>query len=123
MSSTNVTVGCKLPHGLVLQLPNSKVRVTLNGANSNTIVGLDGKVQRGTCGFTQVDEGFVNAWLKLYASTTMVSKGLVFVQKNQKDAQAKAAEVNDQKTGFEPVDPEKPAVAGITPVEPEAPQA
>lgn len=114
---SQVTVGCKLPHGLVLELPNVKHKVTLKGANSNTIVGLDGKVQRGTCGFTQVDEQFIGQWLKLYKGTTMVQKELIFVQKTQKDAQAQATEQKDQKTGFEPVNPEKPGAPGVTPAE------
>lgn len=115
-----VIVGCKLPHGLVLKLSGVKTSVTLKGANSNTIVGLDGKVQRGTCGFTVVDEAFITKWLKTYQDTTMVRKELIFIQKNQKDAEAQAAEQVDQKTGFEPVNPDKPAVPGVTPAEEEA---
>lgn len=114
-----VTVGCKLPHGLVLQLQGNKQRVTLRGANSNTVVGVDGKVVRGSCGYTQVDSDFATAWLKAYAQTTMVSKGLIFIEKSQKDAAAHAAELEPEKTGFEPVDPEKPTIAAITPVVPE----
>lgn len=118
----NVTVGCKLPHGLIIRLnSNSKTQVTLNGANSGTVVGLDGKVQRGTCGFTQVDETFINAWLKAYADTVMVKKGLIFISKNQKEAQAQADDKENIKTGFEPTDPAKPAAPGVTPAEqPEA---
>lgn len=112
----NVTVGCKLPHGLVLTLPNSKVRVTLNGANNGTVVGLDGKVVRGTCGYTQVDENFIASWLKLYGETTMVKQQMIFVQKNEASAAAKAAELAKEKTGFEAVDPAKPGVNGIKPV-------
>ena len=109
----NVIVGCKLPHGLVLNLPNSKVRVTLNGANSGTVIGLDGKVMRGTCGYTPVDEGFIAQWLKLYGETTMVKKQMIFVQKNEGSAKAMGAELEKEKTGFEAVDPAKPGVSGI----------
>lgn len=111
----NVIVGCKLPHGLVLSLPNNKTRVTLKGANSETIVGLDGKVVRGSCGYTPVDESFINAWLKTYAESTMVKQQLIFVQKNEANAKAQAAEQEDQKTGFEPVNPAAPGVSGIKP--------
>lgn len=117
----NVTVGCKLPHGLVIRLNNTKTQVTLNGANTGTVVGLDGKVQRGTCGFTQVDESFINSWLKAYADTVMVKKGLIFISKNQKEAEAEANDKSSIKTGFEPTDPDKPAAPGVTPAEqPEA---
>ena len=112
-----VTVGCKLPHGLILQLPKTSQRVTLRGANSNTVLGLDGKVARGTCGYTKVDDAFIQAWLKLYAQTTMVKNGLIFVAKNEAEAKAEAADTAAQKTGFEAVDPDKPAVPGIKPVE------
>lgn len=115
----NVIVGCKLPHGLIIRLPNAETPVTLKGANSGTIVGLDGKVVRGTCGFTPVDEAFITQWLKLNAPMVMVKKGLVFVQKDQKNAAAEASDKAAVKTGFEAVDPEHPTIAAVKPVTPE----
>lgn len=115
----NVTVGCKLPHGLQLKLPNkdgSETVVVLKGANSGTIIGLDGRVIRGTCGYTPVDEAFITEWLKVYKDYVPVKQKLIFIQRNLGEAKAQAADQADQKTGFEPMDQNK-LVNGITPAD------
>lgn len=112
----NVTVGCKLPHGLQCKLSNkdgSETIVVLRGANSGTIVGLDGKVIRGTCGYTTVDESFITAWLLAYKDLEPVKQKLIFVQKNLGEAKAQGADQVAQKTGFEALD-QNNLVNGIT---------
>lgn len=121
----NVTVGCKLPHGLQCKLPNkdgSETIVILKGANSGTIIGLDGRVIRGTCGYTLVDESFITAWLGAYKDLVCVKNKLIFIQKNLDNAKAQAADQVEQKTGFEAMD-QNALVNGITKAEtPGAPE-
>lgn len=122
-ASTNfVTVACKLPNGLHLEIadpaypapvapdprdPNPKVtavpkiRHTVKGANSANLYGGYGLTEN-------VPAEFFAAWLKAHAASTFVKKGLVFAHERPLNAQAEAAEKAAVKSGFEPADPTKP---------------
>lgn len=98
-----VTVGCKLPNGLHLDLQGK--RVTLNGANSSRIVG--------GYGLTPVDKEFWEAWAKDYADSPLLLNGLVFAQGSDARATAKAGEQAEVKSGFEPLVPGKGLLADV----------
>jgi hypothetical protein len=122
-ASTNfVTVACNLPHGLHLEIrdpafpapapadpsdPNPKVfaspkiRHTVKGANAANLYGGYGVTEN-------VPADFFAAWLKEHANSPFVKKGLIFAQERPHNAQAQASEQAAVKSGFEPLDPNKP---------------
>lgn len=99
-SSTDVvTIGCKLPHGLHMDVGGQ--RITLAGENSTEIVGGHGL----TYG---VPKDFWEAWKKEHAEQPFVKNGLVFAQGKTESAIAEAKEKQNNKTGFEGIDPANP---------------
>lgn len=120
-SSNIVMVGCKLPHGLHLQLyedgiaeaSKEKIKiksgapVTLKGANSSSIVG--------GFGLTEVRADFWDAWIKANANFPAVKNGLIFAEARRDRAADRAIDQATAKTGVEAIDPNKPA-KGIDPV-------
>lgn len=99
-----VTVGCKIPNGLILEVGNT--RVTLNGANSSNIIGGHGITEG-------VDQDFFEAWMQAHDWLPAVKNGFVFAHTKPANAQAEAKEKADETTGLEPLDPKK-TPAGIT---------
>lgn len=103
---STVTVACKLPNGLMLDIPGAKAPVVLNGAiHPDAIAGH---------GLTEVDADFWAAWTKLYADFQPLKKEMIFAQGSERSAVAKAKERKEEKSGLEGLDPEKPA-PGIKP--------
>lgn len=96
---SNITVACKLPHGLVLTVGGKSV--TLAGSNSSRIIG--------GYGLTSVDKDFFDAWSKEFASFVPLKNGLIFAQDSGAKAEGQAREQADLKSGLEPLDIEKPA--------------
>lgn len=101
-----VTVGCKLPSGLHLDIPG-KGRVTLNGANSSNVIGGHGITEN-------VDAEFLAAWMKMYADHPAVKAGLIFAHEKASSTTAEARDKTKNKSGFEGIDPAKPG-PGIEP--------
>lgn len=102
-----VVVGCKLPHGLILELgtPPKIRRVTLKGSNSTQIVGVNPLV--GQFGLTpDVDKDFIDEWLTKNADLVFVKTKMIFVQKDQRSAEAEAREKFKLKSGLEPLNPQ-----------------
>jgi len=122
MAGKTVVVGCKLPHGLRIEIPG-KGSYDLKGANSSTIMHPGtGRPVQGTCGYTpNVDEDFAKEWLKLYRDTPMVKKELIFIQNTLASAQAQGKEMADETTGFEQIDPTKKLLDGVE-ANPDAPK-
>lgn len=102
--SKTVTVGCKLPNGLILELNGQTVEI--NGANSSRLVGGHGITY-------DVDAEFFDAWLEAYADRAMVRNGFIFAHDKAADTKAEAAEKENNATGLEAVDPDAPN-AGVT---------
>lgn len=106
-SATTCVVGCKLPHGLHLDLVNKdgqNVRYTLKGANAARIVG--------GYGFTDgVPTEFMTEWLKVNANHPAVKAGAIFIHNSTKGAEARAREGRDIRTGLEALDPVREAKA------------
>jgi hypothetical protein len=102
--TASVHVGCKLPHGLVLELgkkgdDNYKV-VTLKGANDSRIIG--------GYGITEVSKDFWEGWMKKTGCRLVpVKKGLIFVEGDLDRAQAHALDHASLKTGLEQIDTAK----------------
>lgn len=95
-----VTVGCKLPNGLVVEIDG--YTVTLNGANSSQVIGGYGLTEG-------VDKAAFDKWLKTHASQPYVKNELVFAQAKTNSAQDKAQENASVKTGLEGLPQDKPA--------------
>lgn len=91
----NITVGCKLPNGLILQL-NDKT-VSLNGFMKGRAIGGYGLTEG-------VDEAFFNEWIKSHSDMLVVKNELIFKQKNLKEAKSQAKDTADKKSGLEPLD-------------------
>ena len=138
-STTTVTVGCKLPNGLIMELAEPAAgrqlipapigeRHTLNGSNSTLIDSPFGRVAQGThrYGITHVPKEFAEAWFARHKDFEFVKRGQVFIVK---DAAAAASEAklreNDSatRTGLEALvdkDPRLPKSVGKRREEPEA---
>ena len=126
-----VTVACKLPTGLVMQLyqmqdvdeplmaggyrtvkrafpetkPGFSQSVKLNGSARR--VGRDSPHEiRNGVGLTfGVDADFFNEWMKRNADADFVRKGLIFAQTKTTEVDAQARDQQSLKTGMEPIDP------------------
>lgn len=131
-SAATVTVGCRLPNGLVLQLfamddvteavPNGYKSVkmarrldetyTLNG----TAIDIE-KVKRGEMTHLIFDgaaltsgipKAFWDEWAETYKDSEFVKNGHVFAHATDDGARRMATERAGQRTGLEPIDPEHP---------------
>ncbi|MES2351899.1 MAG: hypothetical protein V4641_30370 [Pseudomonadota bacterium] len=91
------TVGCKLPHGIVLEHPaDPKNTVTLRGLNRISIIGADYAT-------TEVDGDLMDAWLAANKGFPALENGAIFIAKSASDAVAIAAEFKGVETGLEPM--------------------
>ncbi len=102
-----ITVGCKLPHGLHLDV--GAKRVTLNGSNSSLVIGGHGITEN-------VDKDFFEQWLAQNKDSAAVKGGFIFANEKTNNVKAEASEKKDNKNGFEAINPKKPA-KDIAPVE------
>lgn len=96
-----LAVGCRLPHGLHLDIGTgpARKRVTLNGLNKTRIIG--------GCGVTPVAKDHWEAWKAIYPDHPALKSGAIFVTKSQADAEAEGNVRKSQKTGFEGVKAEE----------------
>ena len=108
----NVTVCCRLPHGIIIEMGSKKVK--LNGANDDPAVKspIATILTDEAFGETQVDEQFWAAWSKEHANFAPYKSGAIFVAKDK--ASAKASVKDKGKTGFEPLDQK---AAGVKPAD------
>ena len=105
MSKDNgfVTVGCKLPNGLHLDLKDKSgdaVRVTLNGSNASRIFGGYGLTEN-------VSAEFMTRWLGKNAKHPAVINKQIFVHDDAASAIVIAKEHRELETGLDPIDPVK----------------
>lgn len=92
-----VTVGCKLPNGVILELGNQSVQI--NGANSSGVIGGHGITH-------DVDAEFFSAWIDAHSDRDMVKNGFIFAHGKPADTKAQAKEQKDNATGLEAVNPD-----------------
>jgi hypothetical protein len=131
-----VNVMCKLPTGLVLEAgytmdyaakrfvngPNYK-RAVLKGAARAQVEQL--RAISPGAGFaatgelvptvTAVDEELARAWFKAHARDYFVRHGLIAIVEKPADIKSMAADIEKEKTHFEPLDPKgDPRTKGLT---------
>jgi hypothetical protein len=100
---THVSVGCKLPNGLILDLKTNSgdaQRVTLKGANAARIIGGYGITEN-------VPAAFMDQWLKKNQRHPAVVNGSIFLHNDTESAEAIAKERRDIATGLDAIDPLK----------------
>lgn len=115
-----VTVACKLPHGMHLELLNAaghvEERVTIKGARLKTTpAGREITKDHLTTedfgkgfGLTpNVSAAFWERWARENATYPPFARGMIFAQSDIANAEAQAAEMSGIVTGFEPIDPDK----------------
>ncbi|KWO67587.1 hypothetical protein [Burkholderia territorii] len=103
-SDDMVTVACKLPQGLHLDIVKHgevRRRVTLNGANSPHAVAGFGITEH-------VPKAFFDQWLADHQELPAIRNELIFALPRRTDVEAMATERTDVKSGLEPLDPKKP---------------
>lgn len=115
-----VLIGCKLPHGLYLDLldkvGNIKARVKLLGNANFTLPNPDRKFKgvntEATFGDTinPVDKDHWDAWIKTHADHPAILSGAIYMAMKQEDALAKAKEHQNEDVGFNKVDPTKEGI-------------
>lgn len=92
-----ILVGCKLPHGIVLEHPlDPRMTVTLAGKNKSKLVDAPYAI-------TEVDGDFWAQWSAVNKEFPPMVSGAIFVAKNEADVVAVAAENAGRLTGFEPM--------------------
>ena len=97
VGSSSVIIGCKLPHGLILDHPLApEKKVVLKGKNSALIIGSD-------YGTTEVDGEFWETWKTVHNDFPAIRSGAIFEAGTVSELTAVAGELTDEKTGFEPM--------------------
>lgn len=92
-----IVIGCKLPHGLILEYPGKpEITVELAGLNKTRIIGSE-------CAFTDVDADFWSAWKSKNKEFPALLSKAIFEAKSIAEAESKAVEFAGEKTGFEPL--------------------
>lgn len=90
---STVTIGCKLPNGIHMQMGETRVRI--NGWNNNEIAGLSHGITR------DVPEDLWDAWSAEHAESKLVKDGFIFAEKTAKRAEDKAKDEKDLASGQE----------------------
>jgi len=116
-SSETVTVGCKLPHGLLIRLGDleeamvdgKQVKMFRPSGREIELKGGNAAGAIGGYGLTHgVDADAWRGWDEAHKDFAPLARGLIFEVKRPADAAATAAERKNVKSGFEGIDPEKP---------------
>jgi len=94
-TAKTVLIGCKLPHGLILDHPlDVSKKVELAGLNKAIIIGAD-------CATTPVDGEFWETWKTVHKDHPAIKSGAIFEARTTEEVEAKAKELKEEKTGFE----------------------
>lgn len=98
----HIIIGCKLPSGITLQ-GTAGQDITLNGVNTSLVAG--------GFGLTNVDENEAAFLFAQYEDFGPFKNKSIFSYGTDSvsDVAAMARDLQDEKTGFEGMDPEKPA--------------
>jgi hypothetical protein len=125
MSKSTVTVGCKIPNGIKLQLRHPshdngrgemvagpvKAEFTLKGPSRPLNIMPDSfaaELASGGFGLTEIPEDFWLEWVSGNLTLDMVAKGFIFAEDDHASAVDHAKDNKDVRTGMEPADPNKP---------------
>lgn len=107
-TSNTVRVGCKLPHGLLMEIgkrgdPQYK-NFQLRGPQSMRL-----KQIVGGWGLTDVPKDFWDEWLRSTGKKLdFVKYGFVWAEEDSDKAEARAVDESSLRSGFERLDPSKP---------------
>ena len=104
-----VTVGCKLPHGLhldILDANKARTRFTVKGNNSSLVIGGFGITEG-------VPKEHFDAWMRQNKVHPSVVKGLIFAHAQKNSVEAMAREKAELRSGLEQIDPDDKRVAGV----------
>lgn len=127
-SGATVTVICRMPSGLVLDLydegalqnpakpgalPAIKDSVRLSGARRDPRFHKRDNIMLGMGGRTEVAADFWEAWTKQNAEFMPLKKGLIFAMPKEADAVSRLSELREERTGLEGLDKDK--MPGVTP--------
>ena len=94
-TAKTVLIGCKLPHGLILDHPlDVSKKVELAGLNKAIIIGAD-------CATTPVDGEFWETWKTVHKDHPAIKSGAIFDARTTEEVKAKSKELKAEKTGFE----------------------
>jgi hypothetical protein len=109
-SGKTVTVFCKLPHGIVYDLPNgTSVRLVGMYGDVRSPLQVSGLAGRDSiAGFGVTRNVSAEDWeqiVKDHGKSLAHAKGLVFAKADDKSGASAAREREKEKTGFEPYDP------------------
>lgn len=100
-SPTTCIVGCKLPHGLHLELKDNRgrtIRHTLNGMNNAKIIGGYGLTDN-------IPTEFMQEWLRMNSEHPAVVNGSIFMHNDTNGAVSRAKEGREIRTGLEAINP------------------
>ncbi|WP_215754209.1 hypothetical protein [Acetobacter sp. P5B1] len=135
-SGATVTVICRMPSGLVLDLyddgvlaaraqatqpimtpPAPKESIRLAGARRDPRYHKRENIMLGMGGRTEVSADFWDAWTKQNANYMPLKKGLIFAMPKESDAVARLSELRTELTGLEGLDKDK--LPGVKPFDKE----
>lgn len=118
MSTDFVTVACKLPHGLIIEVgtpgQENYRRFELNGPYSGVRMGKPNSLIVGGYAFTQIPKDVWVEWAKNHKGAAYLKNRAVYVEGSVEGAQAAALTDSNLKTGFERLNPDAPA-PGVEP--------
>lgn len=131
-AAQSVTVVCRMPAGLVLDLydvgelaarasaatpvmapPKPVASVRLNGAKADPRYHARDNILLGMGGRTEVDASFWQAWTAQNPHFLPLKNGLIFAQARAQDANAELAERGQHRSGLEGLEPQR--LPGVTP--------
>lgn len=116
--SVTITVGCKLPHGMHLDIRHhgqTMKRVTLNGIYTSKKGQLIIPSERGGYALTtNVPKDFFDEWMRLNKDHPAVANGLIFYHRQEASVVSMAQERDELQHGLEPIDPRNTGVKGVT---------
>lgn len=91
---STVTIGCKLPNGIIMEVEGAKP-VVINGWNNNLIQGAGH-------GLTDnVPADVWEAWKKVHAESKLVKGGFIFANTRAEGTKDRARDQKDNKSGHE----------------------
>ena len=106
-ASGTVTVGCRLPAGLVVFVPGHG-ELTFKGCNDKRALALADEQ-----GYHGITSGVpADAWQALteqYAKAKWLTNGSIFAARKSADVLKEAQSIGDRDVGFNPIDPDNPA--------------
>lgn len=135
--SDTVSVGCKMPNGVVLNLDHyeiiDKARGAvrrIDGGASVTLKGVAYKLGKemppfvvGGYAITQVPKDFWEAWLVSHKDSSLLNDGLIYAEPTEANARDRSAEQASVPQQFAPLTPKDAEAAGVAEEEERAKKA